>query len=215
MDTYTGTTKQAVEAISAAERKLREFVAIAAGNGDYNAAAQIMEWAKELAQLAAEPRPTVTSLSDAVVRTPRTVGGESRRKPPKGEFPRFFRRGDNLVKIGWSKTERKEYEHKAPRRIVDALAESIARRSNNGKVFTAEGLFPVKDPQDGSDVPEYQSYVALAWFKSVGFVEQHGRRGYTTKLGSRFLNAVKDAWLTIDDSAIQRPVWSHGITKRA
>ncbi|MFH0907952.1 MAG: hypothetical protein V1929_04250 [bacterium] len=117
-----------------------------------------------------------------------------KRVPAKGEYPKFLRRGDHLVKIGWSKKEREEYVHKAPRRVVDALAAAIAKRSANGKVFTAEDLFPLKDPQDGSEIPGYQGYVALAWFRSAGLVKQHGRSGYSARNGSHLAGAVATSW---------------------
>jgi hypothetical protein len=98
------------------------------------------------------------------------------------------------VKVGWSKTERAEYEHKAPRRVIDALAAAIARRSGNGKLFTAEELFPLNDPQDASEIPAYQAYVALAWLKSAALVKQHGRRGYSTKKGANVTDGASALW---------------------
>jgi hypothetical protein len=188
--------KQAQEVLSSAERKLRELVGMAAGGGDYDTAERIMAWAKVLAELTAEHTSPETPSSKGVLRSPQPAAHRQSRTPTKGKYPQFFRRGDNLVKIGWSKTERKEYEHKTPRRVLDTLANAIARRSNNGKVFTAKQLFPLKDG-DGSEFPGYQNYVALAWLRTVGLVKQHGRRGYTAKFGSQLPNAVISAWQTV------------------
>ena len=121
----------------------------------------------------------------------------SKRAPAKGEYPKFFRRDDQLVKIGWSKKERSEYEHKAPRRVVDALTAAIVRRSGNGKLFTVDDLLPLKDPQDGSEMPGYQVYVALAWFKVAGLVKQHGRSGYSAKNAARLNDNTASAWVQL------------------
>jgi len=216
------TAKQAGQALASAEQRLRELVGAAAASGDYAAAERIMAWARALADLTAEcatpegSTKVARGQSVAAGATPGNgrpqkntplslpgrgagVRGKARRTPPKGEYPRFFRRGDFLVKIGWSKKERQEYEHKAPRRVIDALAAAIARQAGNGKLFTAEELFPLKDPQDGSEVPGYQAYVALAWLKATGLVKAHGRRGYTTKVGAHVPNSVPTAWQSVSD----------------
>ena len=117
-----------------------------------------------------------------------------KRTPTKGEYPKFFRRGEQFVKIGWSKKERSEYEHKAPRRAVDALTAAISRRSANGKLFTVDDLLPLKDPQDGGELPEYQVYVALAWLRTVGLVEQRGRAGYRVGSPATLGASVREAW---------------------
>ncbi|HNQ24913.1 MAG TPA: hypothetical protein PKK06_17685 [Phycisphaerae bacterium] len=127
-------------------------------------------------------------------RTAATRGRESRRAPAKGEYPKFFRQGDFLVKIGWSKKAHSEYEHKAPRRVIELLAEAIGRKGGHGKLFTSEDVLPLRDPPDGGEVPGYQGYVALAWFKAAGFIKQNGRRGYTAQTTSRLPESVASRW---------------------
>lgn len=132
----------------------------------------------------------------------------TRRKVRKGEYPKFFREGDYLVKVGWSKKAREEYQHKAPRRVIDALAAAIARATESkqsarsGRLFTTEDLFtqdrPLKDPTTGEDIPGYQAYVALAWMKMAGVVKQVGRRGYAERNGAHILDAAVTAWQAIE-----------------
>jgi len=184
------TAKQAIEVLAGAEKRLRELVGTAAAGGDYKVAEQVMVWARALGELVCDPSLTQTSPVPSRELPP---ARRSRRTPAKGDYPRFFRRGDNLIKIGWSKKEKAEYEHKAPRRVVDALTGAITRRSGNGKLFTVEDLLPLKDPQDGGEMPGYQVYVALAWFKSTGLVKQHGRQGYSLKRGWSMETAL-NAW---------------------
>ncbi|MCC7293030.1 MAG: hypothetical protein IT449_13295 [Phycisphaerales bacterium] len=120
-----------------------------------------------------------------------------RRAPAKGEYPKFFREGDTLIKVAWSKKQRAEYQHKAPRRAVDLLAAAIARKASRTGRFTTEELFPLKDPHDGAEVPSYQAYVALAWLKSAGMVRQKGKGGYTVKGASEVQEKVPPLWLTL------------------
>ena len=187
--------KQAIEVLTSSERRLREIVGGAAANGDYETAARIMGWAKAVGALVTDAAPSEPPAHEPVNRDVRTPASRSRRAPTKGQYPKFFRRGDNLVKIGWSKKARSEYEHKAPRRVIDVLASAIEKRSN-GRVFTTEELFPLKD-EDGSEFPGYQSYVALAWLNAAGIVRQHGRHGYSTPNTSRLAGLIATRWQSL------------------
>src|SRR5262249_8469960 len=106
------------------------------------------------------------------------------RKKKKTEYPKFFREGEALVKLGWSKREGKPYEHKAPRKVLRALVQALAGTCLGEGLFDTERLFPLKDPDDRSEVPTYQAYLALAWLRRTGLVVQHGRRGYSLPEGT-------------------------------
>lgn len=43
--------------------------------------------------------------------------------------------------------------------------------------FTVESLLPHRD--SGSDIPDDQTYLVLAWLRSIGLVTQHDRQGYS------------------------------------
>jgi hypothetical protein len=214
------TIEQAVAVLADAEKKLRELVGSAAAAGEYDRAMRVAQWAKSLAALnqngasaesASTSHAVLGSTSDAVgegapspgrslptsrtrARGRATEGHQGRRSPAKGEYPRFFRRADQLVKIGWSKKERAEYEHRAPRRAIELLADAIGRKWGNGKLFSSEEVLPLRDPTDGSDVPGYQGYVALAWFKAAGLIKQNGRRGYSAKKGAKIVDEAAAMW---------------------
>lgn len=213
------TAKTAIAVLADAEAKLRELVGQAAAQGDYDAAVKMATIAKDVAALAvgldsvgptsvgasagpgpADPSRTQPADSSAAAsgrrgRSERLGGAaRSRRTPPKGEYPKFFRQGDHLVKVSWSKKDRDEYQHKAPRRVAELLAGAIAKRAANGRQFTSDDIFPLKDPQDGGEVPSYQAYAALAWFKTSGLVRPHGRRGYTAKNQGALQGMLPSAW---------------------
>lgn len=104
-------------------------------------------------------------------------------KGPKGDYPRFERDGDRLVKIGWSKKNKEAYEHRAPREAVDAFVRHLASHVAPGKVFAMEDVMPVPDPGTGVDLPAYQAYLVLAWLRHVGAVEKKGKDGYVLRNG--------------------------------
>jgi hypothetical protein len=109
------------------------------------------------------------------------VSSGIRAKVKKNKYPAFLRQGDDLVKIGWSPSEKTEYEHKSPKRVLPLLASAIAKTGANGRRFTMDRIIPLLDPDPahGRRIPDYQVYLCLAWFRDLGFVIQHGRQGYS------------------------------------
>jgi hypothetical protein len=76
---------------------------------------------------------------------------------------------------------------------VSKLAEVLGRNGKAGSLISMDKVLPLK-LDDGSDVPDYQSYVSLAWFRQIGAVEQIGRQGYTIKKPADLPGVVQAAW---------------------
>jgi hypothetical protein len=117
---------------------------------------------------------------------------KSKRKSP--DYPKFLREGETLVKVGWSKRERKTYEHKAPRSVLQALVEALTRAGSGGERFTTENLFPLRDPADRSEIPDYQAYLTLAWLRGNGLLVQHGRQGYSLPEATDLTREIDQLW---------------------
>ncbi|MGH8645815.1 MAG: hypothetical protein ACREX4_15675 [Gammaproteobacteria bacterium] len=117
-------------------------------------------------------------------------------RPTKGDYPRFERDGDRLVKVGWSKKSKDEYEHRAPRESVIAFVHHIASRVKDGQVFEVERLLPVLDAA-GDEIPAYQVYMTLAWLRDTGTVEKKGRDGYVLRNGSLVDGGLDKLWATV------------------
>jgi ornithine cyclodeaminase/alanine dehydrogenase-like protein (mu-crystallin family) len=182
---------KAINVLTRCEADLRELLAAAANSGDYDAVLRITSWAKQIALMlgavpAATPKnqPTATSVKKSAVRH---------------VYPQFLRRGDHLVKIGWSKREKSEYEHKAPRQAALALARAVAEVGKDGRIFQVNALLPLIDPKDGSEVPGYQVYLLVAWWRGAGLLDQHGRQGYSTANASQMQKAVESAWMKLPE----------------
>jgi hypothetical protein len=163
-DRLTALTREALEArayddvaaIATISRQLNEIVAGALSSIDAPAA---------------DGRPSGSS--SGVATSPRKRP-EGRRR--KGAYPRFIRDGDRLVKVGWSKKEQAEYQHRAPKQAVDALMTALARLGD--KEFSMAALLPIVNEQ-GEEIPSYQAYLALAWLRSWGGVRRESRGDYS------------------------------------
>lgn len=181
-----------------AEQSLQQLLAEAATTGDYEGVSVLSLWAQGVATLLKHVEPdTPTPLRSIDVgrgptAKPRSVRPKLQRKRGTG-YPQFVRDEDFLVKIGWSKRDRSEYEHKAPRHAVQAVVSSLSRAGRDGKRFSMEAVLPLAH-LDGSAIPDYQCYLILAWLRSIELVMQHGRVGYTIPGNIDLFDAVEDCW---------------------
>ena len=167
------------------EHELREIGALALTSGNYDAARRIMKLAEVLADSRAlklhELAPSTQLAASPIVKD--SFAGQAKRtspqsKPTTADYPQFHRRNEKLVKVGWSKKNRQEYEHLAPEIVVFAFVAHLREKIRSGRIFSIESILPISDPDGNGDLPTYQIYLALAWLRSVGLVEKRGRDGY-------------------------------------
>jgi hypothetical protein len=114
-------------------------------------------------------------------------------RPRKVDYPRFLRDGDRLVKLAWSKKERRPYEHRAPKAIVQKLLDAVRKRKGEGSQFDAADVLPLMTPT-GEEYPSYQSYLALNWLRHVGVVTKIGREGYVVRPGAASAEKLEQFW---------------------
>jgi hypothetical protein len=176
---------RAADILAQAEKALRELAAKAVESGEYTNVLKITSWAKGVQELVGGKAPP----------PPPPVKGKKRSAPakPKAEYPRFFRKGDTLVRIAWSKRQRSEYQHKAPHSVVLVTADAVIKAGKDGRIFSTEDFLPVHET-DGSEVPSYQVYLVIALLKLVGLIDQHGRQGYSVPRLDEFKDALKGVW---------------------
>jgi hypothetical protein len=209
--------EEAVGVLRTAEQKLRGLIAQAADKAEYDHLSQLAEWAKQINALLGEPAksasgapPSHTGLVQAgnvnnhpakgrnglpstrsLAKGGKKTRGKKKKKP---EYPKFIREGETLVKVGWSKREKKPYEHKAPRRVLRAMVRTLVQAGKGGGRFTTDGFFPLKDTADNSDIPDYQAYLVLAWLRDAGQIVQHGRQGYSLPGGTDLTRESERLW---------------------
>lgn len=138
--------------------------------------------------------PTAHIGTRAIARSTRPPAARRDRR----QYPLFERDGDKLIKIGWSKKAREEYEHRAPRSAVLAFAEHLGARTSRGVPFLIEELLPVRDAA-GQELPSYQVYLALAWLRQVGAVAKHGRNGYSRTVDVLDGSAFETLWARVSE----------------
>jgi hypothetical protein len=219
-----------IDILRECETRLREVLAEAAAAGEYESVLRLTAWAKAVAALASKPGSYGSSAQGAVsvahdmrlgdsdsalsdtsapvgvevsgtARAQRTRKATGKRKAARSAYPKFLRFKDQLVKIGWSKRDKKEYQHKAPRRVLDCLVDRLLAVGANGAMFTTDELLPLHDPTDGTDVPTYQVYVCLAWLRHENLLRQDGRQGYALADGAAVRAGVETSWQQLGSNA--------------
>jgi hypothetical protein len=193
--------------IRKAEQEIRGLIAEAATAGEYDLVARLSSIARRLSEMAEEAAGKTSPVARAAL--PPTMADEpppakpaspaGRRTSRKEGYPRFEKTRDVLVKIGWSKKERSEYVHKAPKAGVDAVARRVMDLGKGSRMFTTDDLLPVKLSGGGDELPGYQAYICLAWLRDIGAVEQHGREGYSVP-GDDLIGTVSRTWETLPAS---------------
>ena len=108
-------------------------------------------------------------------------------------YPRFVREGDALVKIGWSKKSKSEYEHRAPRDVLGQITAAIRDLARAGSRFTVEEIL-AGIAAKGAEIPSYQTYLCIAWMRENALLEQHGRQGYSLARPTQLSDQMAGAW---------------------
>lgn len=195
--------------LGTAEAGLAGLAAEAAAQRAYVNAALLLEAARQIQEIGRDtfresgdrrPAAADTKLNQPPTPIPQSQPGgrpTTGRKPKKADYPKFYREGDTLIKVGWSKSEGSEYEHKCPRRVLDVLVAELTRIAGPGKRFVMDKVLPLRDPDGGTEFPTYQPYLALAFLRQSGLIEQHGRSGYSIPKPKSIAADTSDAWIGI------------------
>jgi hypothetical protein len=186
----------------------------------------VAEWAKQLKQMvqkggSVEPEPCRIQLASVQAQTfpmpevfaptsdNRTNADKAKAKRParakkaktaKREYPKFLRDGEELLKLGWSKREKKVYRHKAPKRVVLLVSQALQQFGQHNDRFVMEQVLPIRDLENDADVPSYQVYLSLAWIRKEKLLVQHGRQGYSLRPNVNLTDAVEERWKLLPKS---------------
>lgn len=209
-DAFVNTLQQGVEILRKAEQALRSLLSQAAERAEYDNLLVLTDWARILQGLAQEPPITAPSNGNGAARddqrvkklvrlaqpkmTPAAGPKKAKSRREKNNYPKFLRDGEHLVKIGWSKREKKPYEHKSPKRVLTLLTDALVASGRNGRRFAMEDVLPLRDPEGGGDIPSYQVYLTLAWLRAEDLITQHGRQGYSLRPDINLHTASEEHW---------------------
>jgi hypothetical protein len=178
---------------------------------DYELATAALNIASEISLLRnrwskaseANPQAGKVAASFAAVQSPRSDSRthSTRQKTKRFEYPKFYRRGDSLIKIGFSKPGG-EYEHKAPKYVLLLLASAIQRAGAKQGRFSMNDILPLT-AASGEEVPSYQPYLCLNWLRSSGLIRQHGRQGYSIQQPNDLPASIEAEWKQL--TTLNRP----------
>ncbi len=193
------------------EASLRALVAEAAQAGDYEAVLSVTSLASEvrrLGELAPRRGPATISNEKRLIaggtstedlRRPAARPAPSKRtrravRDGSAGYPRFCRKGRELLKVGWSKSSRSEYEHRVPKEAVDRVVTTLAEAAAQEDLVRVDERLKALERREGEPIPTYQVYVALAWLRNEGLIRQHGRRGYSLGEPQHIAREVERRW---------------------
>lgn len=152
----------------------------------------------------AEPVRLAIPVPPVVAVPPNSASGSAhqiiRPRPlTRDQLPQFFRDGERLLKVAWSKKDKAPYEHRAPHAVVGALVDAIQAKKGEGKVFQANQVMPLKNSRQ-EKYPSYQSYLALNWLREVGVIQKRGREGYVLKPKTATTEKLAELWAALPAS---------------
>jgi hypothetical protein len=195
------TLKQAAGLLQDTEAKLRGLLSTAATSGDYAAVVRVAAWARTLSELVngtlVETQRTAALRETSPHKTGRAKKSIPGAKPDSRQaqkiYPIFIKQGDQLVRLAWSKREKKEYRHKAPHSVLKTLAKVMAEKGAEGRVISTDDFLPIRDAA-GVEVPNYQAYVGISLLKETALIDQHGRQGYSIPRIAELGEAIEAIW---------------------
>src|SRR5437762_7977716 len=191
--------ERAMKALSEAEDKLQDLMETAVAQHRYrdlSALAPVADMLLEVIEIARGHNGSSPSGS-TITANPNPAGRDNMvpvvpALARSQTYPRFARQGDRLTKFAWSKKDRREYEHRASAEVLFRVAEVFAGHAAIETPFLMDELMPFK-MRDGEEIPSYQAYLALAWFRSLGVVESRGKDGYAVTVPD-LQSRVEQAW---------------------
>lgn len=196
-------TDEASKVIVSAEAGLRSLAEKALADRSYGDVARIASLADALRELSQRAhvivdapqsaRPSSALPNSRPANRPGTQRSRARTHAPRG-YPRFEQDGDKLVKIGWSKKAREEYEHRAPLAVANQLVSAIRAKVADGEQFTAVDILPLTASDGSGSVPDYQAYLTLKWLHSQAVVLKYGRNRYAIQPGKMDEGALDRLW---------------------
>jgi hypothetical protein len=187
-------TARAVEIISRAEAELRALIQDQLTQGLYGEVAATALLADSLLRVVNGLDPAAQIPSGDTAHASSAAQPDSPRRRSSKDYPQFARDGERLVKIAWSKRDRAEYEHRAPRQVVQTLIDAVHKKKGEGKLFEVADILPIKDSVTRQEVPSYQAYLALAWLRHAGLVSKKGRDGYVLKSAATSSDRIAELW---------------------
>ncbi len=194
------TDERIKEILSKAEQELRQAIVEAAEAGEYRSvdvARAAAVGINELQTRITNPAALSKVSSGKKVARRKTANRVKKKSKRKGTgYPKYGVKKDALVRVGWSKKQRKEYTHKTPKDVFDKIVKVMSdlAKGSSGP-FMAEEIIERVNHEASEIVPSYQVYVVIGFLREKGCIEQVGREGYHVPTDVK--ERVRKAWIEL------------------
>ena len=169
-----------IEILKKTENDIQEVIIEAAKGGDYRSVDMARATAVSIKNLRSQISNPVSNEDKRKKKDkPQIRRKKLSRKTKKSDYPQFIVKNDTLLRIGWSKKQKREYTHKVPRYVFDKTNKSmfVLAHSGNGP-FLAEQIIEQINNNESEAIPSYQVYVVVGMLRETNFIKQVGRDGY-------------------------------------
>ena len=124
-----------------------------------------------------------------------------RRSQPKRGYPKYSRRGDNLVRTDWSGSKNVEQTHAVPYGTVAQIATTIV--SDGGAMFRKDILTDLNTPE-GKKLPIHQVYLILGWLLASKAIRKKGRGDYVPDYTKLTSDALRGSFGNLNEAASKK-----------
>jgi len=173
--------REKIEAIlKKAENELQEIIVEAAKAGDYRGVDTGRAAAVEICNLKARIlKPSSKSELKTESDMSRSKKKVATKRHVRGKYPKFEVKNNTLIRIGWSKKEKREYTHKVSKQVFYQTVEEMGRLAQGGAgPFMAEKIIEQVNNSESETIPSYQVYVVIGLLRKLNCIKQIGREGY-------------------------------------
>jgi len=184
------------------ESDLQEVIVEAAKEGDYRSVDMAKTAAVNVSNVKARIKnPSSKPQAKGVSVVSHRKRKSSSRKGGKSRYPKFNVKNDTLIRIGWSKKQKREYTHKAPKFVFEGTVKAMAALAQNGAgPFTAEEIIEQVNHMESEMIPSYQVYVVIGFLRARKCIVQVGREGYNIPVD--VCGKAEDVWRSVSGEKV-------------
>ncbi len=106
-------------------------------------------------------------------------------------YPKYFVRGNNLVKRGLQRSGQDVYEHAVPQDWYEQIFDRLVQMT---KAPGKQHPFSIDQVQKGMDCPRYMTYVVVSLLLRVGLIVRARKGSYTFAQPTRFAGQAGALW---------------------
>lgn len=192
-------TEKIIEILNKTESDIQEVIIESAQAGDYRSVDMARATAVNIKNL----RTQISNPASKAEIRPAKSGTRiekkaSTKKRKKSDYPKFKVKNETLIRIGWSRKQRREYTHKAPRLVFEQTVKAMTALSQSGAgPFLAENIIEQANSNESDAIPSYQIYVVIGLLKQTNCIKQIGRDGYY--IPTELVEKAEEKWIELSN----------------